>query len=110
MAVQNSDNTLPPVPEAGGGPAEAAAEIAEALALIGDGAATPDQLADLADAVDAFRDGRFHVARLLARAATAKRRALETHRRPQSMSRTVKEIRESFAQLTAEAQKSAPER
>ncbi len=59
--------------------------------------ATSDQLADLADAVDAFKDRAYGVAASLARAAAGTRRKVEMSRRPAAMSRSLAELRETFA-------------
>lgn len=80
---------------------EAAAEIEVALAATAEGAATPDQLADLADAIDAFKDSSYGIAAALARAAAAPRRRMEPSRRPASMARTLAELRETYARLSA---------
>jgi hypothetical protein len=81
---------------------EAVAEIEIAFASSAETAATPDQLADLADAVDAFRDRAYGVAASLARAALSARRKIEYSRRPASMSRSLAELREAFARCKRE--------
>jgi hypothetical protein len=78
---------------------EAVSEIEVALAASTEHAATPEQLGDLADAIDAFRDRSYGVATALARAAASKRRKVEQSRRPASMLRTLAELRETFELL-----------
>lgn len=76
---------------------EAVTEIEVAFAASADNAATPDQLADLADAVDAFKERTYGVAAALARAAARTRRKVEFGRRPASMSKSLDELRAAFA-------------
>src|SRR5688572_18676335 len=75
---------------------EAVAEIEIAFAMSAEDSATPDQLADLADAVDAFRERSYGVAAALARAAAGTRRKVEYSRRPASMSQSLVDLREAF--------------
>jgi hypothetical protein len=82
---------------------EAVTEIEIALASAAESAATPDQLADLADAIDAFRDRAYGVAASLARAAANTRRKVDYSRRPASMTLSLAELRESFARARARA-------
>lgn len=76
---------------------EAVTEIEVALAALAENAATPDQLGDLADAVDAFKERAYGVAVSLARAASSTRRKVELGRRPDSMLRSLAEICDTFA-------------
>src|SRR5918995_1158298 len=82
--------------------AEALAEIEIAFAASLENAATPDQLGDLADAIDAFKDRAYGVAASLARAAASTRRKVEYSRRPATMSRSLAELREDFARYKRE--------
>jgi hypothetical protein len=81
---------------------EAVAEIEVAFAASAENCATPDQLADLADAVDAFKDRSYGVAAALARAAAGSQRKVAFGRRPESMSRSLVELREAFARYRRE--------
>jgi hypothetical protein len=81
---------------------EAAAEIEVALACSAENDASPEQLADLADAVDAFKERAYGVAASLARASAAKRRKIEYSRRPASMSKSIVELRDAFARCKRE--------
>lgn len=81
---------------------EAVAEIEVAFASSAENPATPDQLADLADAIDAFRERSYGVAAALARAAARARRKVEYSRRPPSMSKSLAELREAFARYKRE--------
>jgi hypothetical protein len=76
---------------------EAVAQIEVAFAASAENSATPDQLADLADAVDAFKDRSYGIAAALARAAAGPRRKVAFSRRPESMSKSLAELREAFA-------------
>ncbi len=81
---------------------EAMAEIEIAFAFSAENTATPDQLGDLADAVDAFRERAYGVAASLARAAASSRRKVEFSRRPPSMRRSLAELREVFTRYKGE--------
>jgi hypothetical protein len=81
---------------------EAVAEIEIAFAASAENSATPDQLADLADAVDAFRERSYGVAAALARAAAGTRRKVEYSRRPASMSQSLVDLREAFTRYRRE--------
>lgn len=59
--------------------------------------ATPAQLSDLADAVDALRDGVLGAAVTLARASMTSRPKTTTGLRPEHRRPTLDEIREAFA-------------
>jgi hypothetical protein len=76
---------------------EAVTEIEVAFAALAGEHVTPDQLADLADAVDAFKDRAYGVSASLARAASSTRRKVEYSRRPASMARSLANLREDFA-------------
>ncbi len=76
---------------------DAITQIEIAFAVFAENAATPDQLADLADAVDAFKDRAYGVAASLARAAAGTRHKIEISRRPAGMARSTAELREAFA-------------
>ena len=78
---------------------EAAAEIEFACAALAEDAAPEDQLADLADAIDAFKERDYGVAAALARAATRLRAAVRDHRRPNTASLSLKELCLRFQQL-----------
>ena len=82
---------------------EALTEIEIALAALDADSAKPDQLADLADAIDAFKERHYGVAAALARASTRPRRQLGHHRRPDSMAQTIAEMRQEFARTRAAA-------
>lgn len=80
--------------------AEAEHAIEQALATIEGAAhegATPsvDQLSDLADAIDSFKEGSFGVAAELAVGAL-RRKPLPTARRPQSLARSIPDLRAAF--------------
>ena len=81
---------------------EAVAAIEVAFAASAEGSATPDQLSDLADAVDAFKDRSYGVAAALARASVGSRRNIEFGRRPESMLQSLAELRETFARYRRE--------
>ena len=83
---------------------DALTEIEVALAAFETETATPDQLADLADALDAFKERLYGVAAALARASTRPRRQIGHHRRPDSMAQTIAELRQNFAQARAAAE------
>lgn len=76
----------------------AAAEIAieRALAVL-ENAPSPsvDQLSDLADAIDSLKEGAFAVAADLAAVAQASR-TLPTARRPQSLARSLPDLKAAF--------------
>jgi hypothetical protein len=76
---------------------EAVNEIEVAIAASAEGGTTPEQLGDLADAIDAFKERDYGVAATLARAAASTRRKVEYSRRPASMSKSLVELRETFA-------------
>ncbi len=77
------------------------AETAIAIALVVCEArvASETQLADLADAVEALRDGQYRVATILAEAAIERRKPDLRTMRPRNMSRSIAEIRAMFATL-----------
>ena len=81
---------------------EAITQIEIAFAASTENAATPDQLADLADAVDAFKDRAYGVAASLARAASGTRRSVDVSRRPAAMSRSLAELRKAFIRYKRE--------
>jgi hypothetical protein len=81
---------------------EAVNEIEVAFAVSAEKAATPDQLGDLADAIDAFKERDYGVAAALARASSGTRRKVEYSRRPPSMSKSLVELREVFARYKRE--------
>jgi len=81
---------------------EAVAEIEVAFAASLENASTPEQLGDLADAIDAFKDRDYGVAAALARAASGPRRQVQFSRRPDSMSQSIVELREAFARYRQE--------
>jgi hypothetical protein len=81
---------------------EAVNEIEVALTAFDERVATPDQLGDLADAIDAFKEREYGVAAVLARASASTRRKVEFSRRPPSMSRSLAELREAFARYKRE--------
>ena len=76
----------------------AAAEIAieRALAVLEQAQApSVDQLSDLADAIDSLREGAFDVAADLAAVAQSSR-TLPTARRPQSLARSLPDLKAAF--------------
>ena len=81
---------------------EAVAEIEVAFAASLGNSSTPEQLGDLADAVDAFKERDYGVAAALARAASGPRRKVEFSRRPESMAQSLVELREAFARYRQE--------
>lgn len=81
---------------------EAVNEIEVAFAASAENAATPQQLGDLADAIDAFKERDYGVAAALARASAGTRRKVEYSCRPASMSKSLVELREAFARYRRE--------
>jgi hypothetical protein len=73
--------------------------ISIALVVCEAGEATEMQLADLADAVEAFRDKQYRVSTILAEAAIERRRPDLSTMRPRTMSRSIVEIRALFASI-----------
>jgi len=78
---------------------EALAELEIAFVSAAETPVTPDQVADLADALDAFKEHAYGVAAALARASTKPRRRIADYRRPDSMSPSITELRDAFARL-----------
>ena len=78
---------------------EAIAEIEIAFAAADESSASPDQLADLADAVDAFKERAYGVAAALARASSRPRHKVDHHRRPDAASLSLAELRDTFGRL-----------
>lgn len=79
--------------------ARTAAETAieRALAVLeGSRAPSVDQLSDLADAIDSLKEGAFDVAAELAAVAQSSR-TLPTARRPQSLARSLPDLKAAFA-------------
>jgi hypothetical protein len=76
--------------------AEAEHAIEQAFAALEGGMApSVDQLSDLADAIDSFKEGSFGVAAELA-AGALRKKALPIARRPQSLARTIPDLRAAF--------------
>lgn len=80
--------------------AERAIEVAFAALELNP--ATPDQLGDLADAIDALKQRQFYVSVLLAHGAMHSK-PLES-KRPQALSRTLDEMKQEFRALRGSAQ------
>ena len=78
---------------------EAAAEIEIACAALAEDAVREGQLADLADAIDAFKERDYGVAAALARAATCSRAAVRDYRRPNAASLSLKELCQRFQRV-----------
>jgi hypothetical protein len=77
---------------------EAEHAIEVAIAALEDAAApTPDQIGDLADAIDALKQRQFYVAVLLAQGALHSKPL--NSRRPEAMSRTFDEIKQEYRAL-----------
>ena len=76
--------------------AEAESAIERALAVL-ESAPAPsvDQLSDLADAIDSLKEGAFAVAADLAAVAQS-RRTLPVARRPQSLARSLPDLKAAF--------------
>ena len=72
--------------------AERAIEVA--IATFEDKAPTPSQLGDLADAIDAFKQRQFYVSVVLAHGAVHV--APLDKRRPETMARTLEEMKREF--------------
>ncbi len=71
--------------------------IAETLAVFAQGQPSAEQLGDLADALDAYADRRYGVARALAE-GSQHRRAIARGRRPRP-DKTLEELRLRYARL-----------
>ena len=110
MLSDKIDSILKRTPNDGAMLREAIIQIEIAFAVSAENTPTPDQLADLADAVDAFKDRAYGVAASLARAASGTRRKVELSRRPAAMSRSLAELRETYGRLRAAREKRTPPR
>jgi len=75
--------------------AEAESAIEQALEVLEARAPSVDQLSDLADAIDSLSEGAFEVAADLAVVAQ-QRRTLPTARRPESLARTLPDLKAAF--------------
>ena len=74
---------------------DAVRAIEIAIVALEEKKATPDQLGDLADAIDALKQGQFHAAALLADGALHAK-PLKRGNRPETMSLTLQEMKEAF--------------
>lgn len=84
-------------PETAADPRLAAESAIERALAVLENAAAPsvDQLSDLADAIDSLKEGAFAVAADLAAVAQS-RRTLPTARRPQSLARSLPDLKAAF--------------
>jgi hypothetical protein len=74
---------------------EAECAIERALTVLEAAPPSVDQLSDLADAIDSLKEGAFDVAADLAAVAQS-RRTLPTARRPQSLARSLPDLKAAF--------------
>ena len=74
---------------------EAESAIERALTVLEAAPPSVDQLSDLADAIDSLKEGAFDVAADLAAVAQS-RRTLPTARRPQSLARSLPDLKAAF--------------
>lgn len=75
--------------------AEAESAIEQAIAVLDGARPSEDQLSDLADAIDSFREGSFGVAADLA-AGALRHKSLPVARRPASLARTIPDLKAAF--------------
>lgn len=74
---------------------EAESAIERALTVLEAAPPSVDQLSDLADAIDSLKEGAFDVAADLAAVAQS-RRTLPTARRPESLARSLPDLKAAF--------------
>jgi hypothetical protein len=78
---------------------QAEAAINRALTVIGQSGPVPARLGDLADAIDAFREDSFYIAKVLAEAAVREKSLSQYSQRSSGSTPSIEELRREFINI-----------